>query len=139
MSGLALVCAQLGAEVSGSDRADGPHLGRLRAAGVRVSIGHRPENVPDSSELVYSSAVRSETWSASAAGSSACPRSAAGELLGEVTRLRRCLAVAGTHGKTTTSAMIVHALRSAGQPPAYVIGAPLRDGSPSASWGPESG
>jgi UDP-N-acetylmuramate--alanine ligase len=136
MNGLALVCAQLGAEVSGSDRAEAPHLDRLRAAGVRVSIGQTPENVPHSSELVYSSAVRSDNVERERGRELGLPEIRRGELLGELTRLRRCLAVAGTHGKTTTSAMIVHALRSAGQPPAYVVGAPLRDGSPSASWEP---
>ena len=135
MSGLALVCAQLGADVSGSDRWAGSVLDQLSAAGVRVTVGHAAENVPEGAELVYSSAVRSDNAERARGRALGLREIRRGELLGELTRLRRCLAVAGTHGKTTTSAMIVHVLRGAAEPPSYVIGAPLRDGSPSAGWG----
>ena len=136
MSGLAAVCASLGAQVSGSDRTAGPSLERLRASGVHVTVGHRAENVPDRAELVYSSAVKPgnpERFRASELGLRELRR---GELLAEVAALRRCIAIAGTHGKTTTAWMTVHALRGAGLGPGYVIGADLRDGQPSAAWRP---
>lgn len=131
MSGLARVCAELGAAVSGSDRARDPHI-----EGFPVSVGHAPANVPAEGELVYSSAVAPDNVERRRARELGLREIRRGELLAELAALRRCVAVAGTHGKTTTAWMTVHAMRGAGLRPSYVIGAGLRDGSPSASWGP---
>jgi UDP-N-acetylmuramate--alanine ligase len=134
MSGLALVARSLGATVSGSDRVDQPVLERLRRAGVTVSVGHGAAQVPAESELVYSSAIlpdNPERQRAAALGITTCRR---GELLAEAARLRRCIAVGGSHGKSTTAAMIAMALRGAGIPAGYIIGADLRQTGVNAEW-----
>jgi UDP-N-acetylmuramate--alanine ligase len=135
MSGLALVAHGLGAQVTGSDRADSPYLAALRAAGVEPAIGHAAQNVPPGADVVYSTAVGADNPERAAArehGRSELHRS---ELLGEIAALKRCLAVTGTHGKTTTAAMTVLALRGAGLDPAYLVGGELRDTGANAGWG----
>jgi UDP-N-acetylmuramate--alanine ligase len=127
MSGLALVARDLGASVSGSDKSEGRFLPRLRERGIEVTVGHAAANVPDGAEVVYSSA----TDEANPERGLGLPELRRGELLGELTRLRRCIAVAGTHGKSTTTAMAAHALRGAG----YLVGGDLRDTGTNADWG----
>lgn len=134
MSGLALACASLGAEVTGSDRADSTTLDRLRAAGIRAAVGHSPENVRSGVEIVYSSAVKCENVERVRGQELGLREVRRGELLAELSMLRRCIAIAGSHGKTTTSALTAHVLRRAGVGAGYVIGAELCDGSPSAEW-----
>jgi len=131
MSGLALIAHRLGATVSGSDGVDTPYLAALRKLGIDPVIGYRAENVPDGAELVYSSAVGADNPERVSAAS----QMHRADLLAEITRLRRCIAVTGTHGKTTTSAMVVHALRGAGMDPSYVIGGELRATGANAGWG----
>ncbi|HLH66562.1 MAG TPA: UDP-N-acetylmuramate--L-alanine ligase [Solirubrobacteraceae bacterium] len=131
MSGLALIAAALGASVTGSDRAPSSYTERLRERGLSPVIGHDAANVPAGAEVVHSSAIAPDNPELSA-GSRRLHRS---ELLAEIAALRRCLAVTGTHGKTTTSGMIVHALRAAGLDPSYVVGAELRDTGSNAGWG----
>ena len=138
MSGLALVAAQLGAEVTGSDRAESSYLAELRAAGIEPAIGHDAANVPDGAELVYSTAIPAENPERAAARERGLRELHRGELLGEVSALKRCLAVSGTHGKTTTTAMIVHVLRACGMDPAFLVGGEIQVGdSPprNAAWG----
>ncbi|HWF31233.1 MAG TPA: UDP-N-acetylmuramate--L-alanine ligase [Solirubrobacteraceae bacterium] len=137
MSAYARAAHSLGAEVSGSDSADGPYLERLRADGVlRASIGHAAANVPagEGVELVYSSAVPAENAERAAARERGVRERPRAELLGELSALRRTIAVAGTHGKTTTSSMIVHALRAAGMDPGWLVGAPIGGGLANAHW-----
>jgi UDP-N-acetylmuramate--alanine ligase len=131
MSGLALVAAALGAEVSGSDRAESSYAARLREHGIEPRIGHAAENVPPGADVVYSTAVGPENPERQAAARELHRA----ELLAEMAALKRCIAVTGTHGKTTTSAMIVHALRGAGTDPAYVVGGELRSTGSNAGWG----
>jgi UDP-N-acetylmuramate--alanine ligase len=138
MSGLALVAAQLGAEVTGSDRAESSYLVELRAAGIEPAIGHDAANVPDGAELVYSTAIPEENPERAAARRRGLRERHRGELLAEVSALKRCLAVSGTHGKTTTTAMIVHALRACDMDPAFLVGGQIEvgDGAPrNAAWG----
>jgi UDP-N-acetylmuramate--alanine ligase len=138
MSGLALVAAQLGAEVTGSDRAESSYLAELRAAGIEPAIGHSAANVPEGAELVYSTAIPEDNPERAAARERGQRELHRGELLGEVSALKRCLAVSGTHGKTTTTAMIVHALRACGMDPAFLVGGEIQvgDGPPrNAAWG----
>ncbi len=138
MSGYARAAHALGAEVSGSDRADSPYLERLRAEGVlEASIGHDAANVPagEDVEVVYSSAVLPENPERRAARERGLAERPRAELLGELTALRRTIAVAGTHGKTTTASMIVHALRASGERPGWLIGAPVGGGLANAEWG----
>jgi UDP-N-acetylmuramate--alanine ligase len=138
MSGYARVAHALGAQVSGSDGADGPYLERLRADGVlEATIGHRAENVPagDGVELYYSSAVPRENPERSAARERGIAERPRAELLAELTGMRRTIAVAGTHGKTTTSAMLVHVLRGAGLDPGWLVGGSVGGGLANAEWG----
>lgn len=135
MSGLALVAQSLGAAVSGSDREDSPVTERLRAAGIVVAIGHDAANVPAGAELVYSGAVPESNPERAVARERGRRELHRAELLAELTRLRRTIAISGTHGKTTTSAMAVHALTACGLDPSYVVGAELRAGGVNAAWG----
>src|SRR3954451_22826905 len=137
MSGWARVSAQLGAEVSGSDRAESPALERLRSAGIDARAGHDAANVPagDGVEVVLSTAVPGDNPERVAAldrGLRVMPRA---ELLGELTALKRVIAVAGAHGKTTTTSMIAHVLLGAGLEPGYLIGGELRTTGLNADWG----
>ena len=140
MSGLALVCNQLGAEVSGSDRAESSYMERLRAAGIEPQLGHDAGRVPPDAEVVVSTAVAEdnpELVRARERGQRVVHR---GELLAELCARRRLLAIAGTHGKTTTAAMCAWALRGIGADPAFFLGGELpgagADGAPTnAGWG----
>lgn len=140
MSGLALVCDRLGATVTGSDRAESSYSARLREAGLEPRIGHDPDAVPADADVVISTAIRDdnpELLRARERGQRILHR---GELLAEVCAERRLLAVAGTHGKTTTAGMIAHALLAIGAAPSFLLGGELRgagpEGAPSnAAWG----
>jgi UDP-N-acetylmuramate--alanine ligase len=130
MSGLAVVAHALGATVTGSDRAAGsPYAGPLRAAGIEPIVGHDASNVPEGAEVVYSSAIPAENPERGA------PELHRAELLGEITLLKPTIAVSGTHGKTTTSSMVVHALRGAGADPSYLVGGEVRSTGANAGWG----
>ena len=138
MSGYARAAHALGAEVSGSDCVRTPYLERLAADGIlRPSVGHAAENVPSRRgvELVYSSAVPAENVERVAARERGLPERPRAELLAELTALRRTIAVAGTHGKTTTASMLVHALRGAGLEPGWLVGGTVADDLPNAEWG----
>jgi UDP-N-acetylmuramate--alanine ligase len=138
MSGYARAAHALGAEVTGSDRASSPYTERLAADGVlETMIGHAALNVPagESVEVIYSSAVPPENPELLAVRERGIPARPRAELLSELTGLKRTIAVAGTHGKTTTASMVVHALRGAGMEPGWLIGAPVGDGLANAGWG----
>jgi UDP-N-acetylmuramate--alanine ligase len=132
MSGLALLARALGASVTGSDRAESSYMPRLRSAGIEPVIGHAEANVPAGAEVVYSTAIPPENPERRAAAGRELHRS---ELLAQIASVKRCLAVTGTHGKTTTAAMIVQVLRGSGLDPAYVVGGELRDTGANAGWG----
>jgi UDP-N-acetylmuramate--alanine ligase len=132
MSGIALVARALGASVTGSDRAESAYMASLRAVGIEPLIGHDAANVPPGADVVYSTAVPQDNPERRAAAGRELHRA---DLLAQIAELRRCLAVTGTHGKTTTAAMCVQALRGAGLDPAYVIGGELRDTGANAAWG----
>jgi UDP-N-acetylmuramate--alanine ligase len=140
MSGLALVARGLGAEVTGSDRAESSYLERLRTAGIDPQLGHDAEHVPPDADVVVSTAVpkdNPELVRARERGQTVIHR---GELLAELCSQRRLLAVAGTHGKTTTTAMCAWALRATGDDPAFFLGGELPGAGPggdpaNAGWG----
>ena len=140
MSGLALVAKTLGAEVTGSDRTESSYLERLRSAGIDPWLGHDAEHVPADAEVVVSTAVpddNPELVRARERGQTVIHR---GELLAELCSQRRLLAVAGTHGKTTTTAMCIWALREIGADPAFFLGGELPGAGPdgaaaNAGWG----
>jgi UDP-N-acetylmuramate--alanine ligase len=130
MSGLALVARRLGAQVTGSDRSpDSPYL---RRAGIEAAAGHDAANVPDGAEVVFSSAIPPDNPERRAAGGRELHRA---DLLAELTRLRPTIAVTGTHGKTTTASMVVHALRGCGMDPSYLVGGEVRSTGSNAGWG----
>jgi UDP-N-acetylmuramate--alanine ligase len=135
MSGLALVAAELGAAVTGSDKADSPYCERLRAAGIEPAIGHDATNYPPGAELVVSTAIPEDNPELSAARAAGATLLHRGDLLGELSRMRRTIAVGGTHGKTTTASMAAHALRETGRDPAFLIGGELRSAGTNAAWG----
>src|SRR5215218_7249165 len=135
MSGLALVGRALGAEVSGSDQAESPALARLRAAGATAVVGHDAGNVPEEAEGVYSTAVPEDNPERAVARAQGQRELHRADLLAEITALRRCIAVTGTHGKTTTSSMVVHALRGCGMDPGYLVGGDVRSTGSNAGWG----
>lgn len=135
MSGLALVARALGADVSGSDGVESPMLARLRDAGCRAVVGHDAANVPPDAEVVYSTAIPQDNPERAIARERGQAELHRADLLAEITALRRCIAVTGTHGKTTTSSMIVHALRGCGMDPGYLVGGDVRSTGSNAGWG----
>src|SRR5262249_10840462 len=115
-----------------SDRAESSYMARLREYGIEPIIGHAAANVPPGAEVVFSTAVPPDNPEREAADGRELHRS---ELLAQIAALRRCLAITGTHGKTTSAAMVVHVLRGCGLDPAYVVGGELRDTGANAGWG----
>src|SRR5918999_4405609 len=125
MNGIAAMLLDSGVPVSGSDRQDSKYLRALEAAGARVYVGHRAEQLDQAKTVVASSAIREdnpELAEARRRGLRVLHRSAA---LGSLMLGRRGIAVAGTHGKTTTTAMIAHILNGCGYDPSFVIGGAL--------------
>ena len=135
MCGWARVAHQLGATVSGSDRADGPELAELRELGVSVHVGHAAGHVPDAAEVVFNSAIPADNPERVHARANGWPERPRAALLSELTALRRTIAVAGAHGKTTTTSMLAHALLELGAEPGYLIGGRLSTTQQNADWG----
>ena len=140
MSGLALVCHRLGAQVTGSDRARSSYLERLEAAGLEPRLGHDADAVPADAEVVVSTAVPDDNPELARARERGQRVIHRGELLAELCAERRLLAIAGTHGKTTTAGMLVHVLRATGADPCFLLGGELPGageggGAGNAGWG----
>ena len=135
MSGLALVARKLGAQVTGSDRAESSYLAPLRAAGIEPAIGHSVAALPDGAEVVVSTAIADDNPELAAARAAEAAVLHRSDLLAEVASLGRTIAISGTHGKTTTAAMAAHALIEAGRDPGYLIGGELRSTGSNADWG----
>jgi UDP-N-acetylmuramate--alanine ligase len=127
MSGVAEVLHRSGHEVTGSDLKESPYTRRLREAGVTVYIGHDPQQIGDAEQVVISTAIPStnpELLEARRRSVPVVPRAAA---LARILDGGRSVAVAGTHGKTTTTSMTAHALRALGENPTAIIGGELND------------
>jgi UDP-N-acetylmuramate--alanine ligase len=127
MSAIAVVLAELGFRVSGSDRQDSAALDKLRHLGVKVYVGHAAENIRGADVVVMSSAISPENPEIAAARAEGIPVLTRAEFIGQILADRYTLAVAGTHGKTTTTAMLAFILTEAGRAPGFIIGGVSRN------------
>jgi UDP-N-acetylmuramate--alanine ligase len=125
MSGIAEVLVNLGFSVSGSDQKEGPVVQRLRGLGARVFIGHTAENIAGVDVIVRSTAIADTNPEIVAALAAKVPVIPRAEMLAELMRMKYGIAVAGTHGKTTTTSMVATCLHGAGLDPTVVIGGRL--------------
>lgn len=122
MSGIAEVLVNLNYNVTGSDINDGPVAQRLRDAGVRVTIGHHLDNIKKSDVVVVSSAIDQDNPEIAGAIEADIPVIPRAEMLGELMRFQQGIAVAGTHGKTTTTSLVSAILTTGGFDPTFVVG-----------------
>ncbi|MGE0253261.1 MAG: UDP-N-acetylmuramate--L-alanine ligase [Alphaproteobacteria bacterium] len=122
MSGIAETLHALGYQVRGSDVSESANVRRLRALGIHVDIGHRAEQVADADVLVISSAVHDDNPEVAAARARLIPVVRRAEMLAEIMRLKWAIAVAGTHGKTTTTSLVAAVLDAAALDPTVING-----------------
>lgn len=135
MSGIAEVLAQLGYRVSGSDLHDSAVVARLRNLGIEVHIGHKASHIVGAEVLVTSSAIPDDNPELLAARAARIPVVPRAEMLAELMRYRRGIAVAGTHGKTTTTSLLASIFGEAGEDPTFVIGGVLNNAGSNARLG----
>src|SRR5437660_9729473 len=122
MSGIAEVLANLGYSVRGSDVAESANVKRLRENGIAVAIGHAAGNVEGAEVVVVSSAIKSDNSELVAARAGRLPVVRRAEMLAELMRLKSCIAIAGTHGKTTTTSMVAALLEAGHFDPTVING-----------------
>jgi len=122
MSGIAEIMHNLGYKVQGSDAAENANVKRLRAMGIKVHVGHNADNLKDVDAVVYSSAVKPGNVEFDAARALSLPLVRRAEMLAEIMRLRSCIAIAGTNGKTTTTTLVASLLDAGGMDPTVVNG-----------------
>jgi UDP-N-acetylmuramate--alanine ligase len=122
MSGIAEVMHQLGYKVQGSDVSDSYVVEKLRKAGIPVAIGHSADNLGDAAVVVCSSAIKDGNPEIAAAAEQRLPRVRRAEMLAELMRMQKTVAVAGTHGKTTTTSMVAALLDGGGLDPTVING-----------------
>ncbi|HEY9023403.1 MAG TPA: UDP-N-acetylmuramate--L-alanine ligase [Burkholderiaceae bacterium] len=125
MSGIAEILHNLGYAVSGSDQADSATSRRLASLGIRVFTGHDADNVADAQAVVTSTAVKGDNPEVIAARARRIPVVPRAVMLAELMRLKKGIAIAGTHGKTTTTSLVTSVLAEAGVDPTFVIGGKL--------------
>ncbi|MGZ5648462.1 MAG: UDP-N-acetylmuramate--L-alanine ligase [Usitatibacter sp.] len=125
MSGIAEVLSNLGYTVSGSDLSENPAVRRLRQMGIRIVIGHAAENVANVDAVVISSAVKADNPEVARAREMHVPVVPRAMMLAELMRFKQGIAIAGTHGKTTTTSLVSAVLGEAGLDPTCVIGGRL--------------
>ncbi|CCD38732.1 UDP-N-acetylmuramate--alanine ligase [Candidatus Paraburkholderia kirkii UZHbot1] len=135
MSGIAEVLLNLGYHVSGSDLANNAVTERLKALGARVAIGHHEQNIEGANAVVVSTAVRSDNPEVLAARHRRVPIVPRAVMLAELMRLKQGIAIAGTHGKTTTTSLVASVLAAGGLDPTFVIGGRLNSAGANARLG----
>ncbi len=135
MSGIAEILHNLGYAISGSDQSDGPVTQRLSGLGIRVAIGHHASHVDGAQAVVVSTAVRHDNPEVMAARARRIPVVARAAMLAELMRLRQGIAIAGTHGKTTTTSLVTSVLAAAGLDPTFVIGGRLNSAGTNSALG----
>ncbi len=135
MSGIAEVLVHLGYTVSGSDIAASATTRRLESEGIRVTIGHAAENIAGAQAVVVSTAVKADNPEVVAARERQIPVVPRAQMLAELMRLKRGIAIAGTHGKTTTTSLVTSILAEGGIDPTFVIGGRLNAAGANARLG----
>jgi UDP-N-acetylmuramate--alanine ligase len=135
MSGIAEVLANLGYQVSGSDLAENAATRRLRELGARVALDHAAQNINGADAVVVSSAVRGDNPEVMAARAKRVPVVPRALMLAELMRLKQGVAIAGTHGKTTTTSLVASVLAEGGLDPTFVIGGRLNAAGSNARLG----
>ena len=125
MSGIAEILHNLGYAVSGSDQADSATSRRLAGLGIQVFVGHDAAHVVDAQAVVTSTAVKGDNPEVIAARSKRIPVVPRAVMLAELMRLKKGIAIAGTHGKTTTTSLVASVLAECGVDPTFVIGGRL--------------
>jgi len=135
MSGIAEVLANQGFEISGSDLSESATTRRLAAQGIRISIGHRAENAAVADAVVVSTAVREDNPEVAMARQRQVPVVPRAQMLAELMRIKQGIAIAGTHGKTTTTSLVASCLAEGGLDPTFVIGGRLNSAGANAKLG----
>ncbi|MEY4120787.1 MAG: hypothetical protein RLZZ472_1178, partial [Pseudomonadota bacterium] len=135
MSGIAEVLLNLGYKVSGSDMAESATTKRLRECGAEITIGHHAKNVGSAEAVVISTAVTGDNPEVLAARAARIPIVPRAVMLGELMRLKQGIAIAGTHGKTTTTSLLASVLAEGGLDPTFVIGGKLTSAGANARLG----
>ncbi len=135
MSGIAEVLVNLGFGVSGSDLADNATTKRLAGLGVRTMVGHADSNVAGADAVVVSTAVKADNPEVVAARANKVPIVPRAQMLAELMRLKQGIAIAGTHGKTTTTSLVASILAEGGMDPTFVIGGRLNAAGANARLG----
>ncbi|HKB54093.1 MAG TPA: UDP-N-acetylmuramate--L-alanine ligase [Ramlibacter sp.] len=135
MSGIAEVLCNQGYEISGSDLADTPVLRRLQSVGIKTCVGHDARNVIGADAVVTSTAVKADNPEVLAARERKIPVVPRATMLAELMRLKQGIAIAGTHGKTTTTSLVASVLAEAGLDPTFVIGGRLNSAGANARLG----
>jgi len=135
MSGIAEILLNLGYRVSGSDLSDGPVLQRLSALGIQTQVGHAAQNIAGADAVVTSTAVQADNPEVMAAHQKLIPVVPRAVMLAELMRLKQGIAIAGTHGKTTTTSLVASVLAQGGLDPTFVIGGRLISAGANAKLG----
>lgn len=135
MSGIAEVLHNMGFKVSGSDISENANVKMLRDMGITINIGHKEENIEGADVIVYTSAARDDNPELAKARQERKPVIKRGEMLSELMRLKYAVAVAGSHGKTTTTSMVAEIVKAAKLDPTILIGGRLNSTNNNASYG----
>ena len=135
MSGIAEVLLNQGYKITGSDVIPSANTDRLKKMGAEIYIGHQAKNIESSDVVVYSSAIRADNPEMVAANSTVKPLIPRAQMLSELMRYRHSIAIAGTHGKTTTTSLLASVLAAGGADPTFVIGGLLNSAGANAGLG----